>query len=134
MWKNIQSKNNLITYIQYSKLATDQSNGIHDTTFWCYFDLHANITRMSNNPPEDIGEFKEMKKKLNTPGTIIQKFSLNRTNSKIKTKYKKLVDYTKGPEMFHEDTRNRSRRRRDRIQVSRTTRSTSRESRKSEER
>ena len=44
---------------------------------------------MSNYQPENIGEFKEIKKnKLNTPGTIAQKFSLKVTNKKVKIEYK----------------------------------------------
>lgn len=69
--------------MQYTNKATDQSNEIHETTFWCYFDAHRNITRISNNPPENVEKFKGTKKKLNTPGTITQKFSFNKTNSKI---------------------------------------------------
>ena len=35
-----------------------------------------------------MGEFKETKRKLNTPGIIARKFSLKVTNKNIKTKYK----------------------------------------------
>ena len=49
-WKNIKKNHNMIPYMHYTNLAIDQSNEIHLPTFWCYFDLHGNTTRMSNDP------------------------------------------------------------------------------------
>ena len=72
----------MIKYIHYANLAIDQSNEIYHPTFWCYFDLHGNTTRM-NNDSEMI-----KKKKKTTPVTIAPaKARLKQINRKVKRRY-----------------------------------------------
>jgi len=39
----------MIAHIQYADLETNQSDEICETTFWCYFNSHGDITRMIND-------------------------------------------------------------------------------------
>ena len=39
-WDNTKRNHNVIPYMHYTNLVTDQSNEIHLPTFWCYFDPH----------------------------------------------------------------------------------------------
>ena len=47
-WNNAKKNHNVIKYMHYTNLTTDQSNEIHDTSFWCYFDPQGNTTQISN--------------------------------------------------------------------------------------
>ena len=47
---NAKKNHNVIEYMHYTELATDQSNEIYVPTFWCYYDPHGNTTRISNDP------------------------------------------------------------------------------------
>ena len=61
-----------------TNLATNQSNEIHDTIYWCYFDPHENTTRMSNDQ-QTIK--KEKKTTLVTIAPV--KESLKKINKKV---------------------------------------------------
>ena len=88
-WYNGKDNHNIIEYMHYTNLATYQSNGIHHPTFWCYFNLHENTTRMSNAPQT----LKLMKEKRTTPVTIAStKASLNKMNRKVKGRYRHWLD------------------------------------------
>ena len=49
-WRKAKKNHNVIEYMHYVELTTDQSNEIHSLTLWCYYDSHGNTTRMSNDP------------------------------------------------------------------------------------
>jgi len=73
----------MLTYMHYTGLATDQSNEIDDTLFWCYFDPHGNTTRMSNDP-----RVIKKEKKI-TPVTIAPaKASFRKINRKVEHRYR----------------------------------------------
>ena len=50
----------MIAHIQYADLEKNHSDEIYQSTFWCYFDSHEDITRMVNDPGS------RKKKKKNT--------------------------------------------------------------------
>ena len=73
----------MIAHIRYADLETNRSDEIYESTFWCYFNSHGDITRIVNDP----GSRKKKKRKILI--TIAAKVSLSRTNKKILTKYSK---------------------------------------------
>ena len=82
-WNNAIKNHNVIKYMHFANLATDQSNKIHNTTFWCYFDPHGNTTRMSNY------QQKSNTKKRTTSVTITPaKASLRKINWMIAHRYR----------------------------------------------
>ena len=76
----IQDVQLLISFKVY--LETNESNKIYQTTFWCYFHSHGNITRMSNIAGRKRKE--EMKK---IPVTITHASGFKRINKKAQVKY-----------------------------------------------
>ena len=89
-WNNAKKNHNLVEYIHYTNLATDQSNETYRSTFWCYFNLHGNTTRMSN----DLQTIKTEKK--TTPVTIApSKASLRRINRKVERGHRNWLDIQK---------------------------------------
>ena len=69
--------------MHYTNLATDQSNEIHLSICWYYFDPHGNTTRMSNEPQTRNTE------KQTTPVTIaLIKTSFNKINKKVESRYR----------------------------------------------
>ena len=103
-WIYFQNKHNGIAYIQFENLATGQSYEIHEIISWCYFDPHANTTRMNNYQPQNIGEFK--RKKAQHTRNNSTEAQLESNKQKEKNKIQKLVYYAKKLETFHEATRN----------------------------
>merc|ERR1712238_65078 len=63
--KKAKKNHNVIEYIHFFELTTDQSNEIHSLTFWCYYDSNGKTTRMSTD--KRPGTTKE---KSRTPVTI----------------------------------------------------------------
>merc|ERR1712194_103765 len=81
-WTKAKKNHNVIEYMHFFVLTTDQSNEIHSLTFWCYFDHHGNTTRMSND--KRPGTIKEESR---TPVTITPaKASLKRINKRMRIK------------------------------------------------
>ena len=39
-WHKAKKNHNVIKYMHFTELATDQSNEIHLPIFWCYYDPH----------------------------------------------------------------------------------------------
>ena len=92
--------------MQYDNRATYQSNEIHNTTFWCYFDLHGNTTGISN-----ILSTKGTKKAEHTNNSSTE-VQLKQNNQQEHTnRLQKLVDYMRELKIFPEDTGNHSQRR-----------------------
>merc|ERR1712238_312166 len=46
-WKKAKKNHNVIEYIHFFELTTDQSSEIHSLTFLCYYDSNGKTTRMS---------------------------------------------------------------------------------------
>ena len=86
-WNNAKQSHNVIGCIHYANLAVDQSNEIHKHTCWCYFDLHGNTIKMSNNP------WTMKKEKTGTTVTIVPaKASLSKINRKVERRYSLWLD------------------------------------------
>ena len=85
--ENAKKSRNMIKYMHYTNLATNQSNEIHHPSFWCYFDPHRNYTRIRN-----VSLMLTIKKeKKTTPVTIAlakAKARLGKINSKAKCRYR----------------------------------------------
>jgi len=84
-WNKAKTNHNVIGYMNYTNISTDQSNEIQKITWWCYFDSHRNTTRMSNDPRI---HHKDKDKKI-TPITIAPaKVSLKKVIRKEKHRYR----------------------------------------------
>ena len=82
--------------MHYTELTTDQSNGIHFPQFWCYFDLHGNTTRMSNDP-----RVRKKEKNPPTPVTIAPaKARLEKINRRVGRRYSQWLDTRKNRKQF----------------------------------
>ena len=55
-WKKAKKNHNVIEYMHFFELTTDQSNEIHSLTLWCHYDSHGNTTSMSNDKRPGIKE------------------------------------------------------------------------------
>jgi len=111
--------------MHYTDLTTDHSNEIHYPSFWCYFDPHENTTRMSNEMNNDP----QMRNNAKRPTSVTiapAKASLNNINRTITRRYREWESLQKNTETLSEDIGGDTRRRRESIQVPRTTRSSSR--------
>ena len=87
-WHKAKKNHNVIEYMHFTELATDQSNEINLPTFWCYYDPHGNTTRMSNDPRALM--------EITTPVTIVPaKASLKNINRKVKMRYRQWLSIQK---------------------------------------
>merc|ERR1712238_233055 len=81
-WKKAKKNHNVIEYIHFFELTTDQSSEIHSLTFLCYYDSNGKTTRMSVDKRPGT-----TKKESRTPVTIAPaKASVKYNNKRMRTR------------------------------------------------